>query len=171
MAKDYTKASKLSNVTDKETYCELLEKAIEAKEKRLEEELEEEKASQDSYEIAMLNLEIFNYKKSLKLNKIIAEDFRKDYEVVFLPEYERRLEDCFANFDETYKIMLENIDRIPNTSPAFRLVVEGYAQENPDNADEDKMLLFYETIKGFVGVLKKEKLGQNQSKNGKLRKI
>ncbi len=151
MAKDYTKAAKLQNVIDRETYCELIANAV--KEAKTKITVLQTATGDNKYEVAKLKLELFELERKLKINKTIADDFRNDYEVVFLPTYEKRMEECFKNFDETYKTTLDNIHLMPKDN-LLRILIEGYPKENPDNKDEDKMLMFYERIRGFVNIIK-----------------
>ena len=150
MAKEYSKQQKLDNVERKEKYVELIKNKITAIENRL----EVAHNSYDNNAIADYEIELFEYKERLKINVEIAEDFRAEYRDIFLAQYEKRLEDCAKNFDDCYKLTKENLFKIPKTNPLYVSIV-GYPQENPDNEDEDKMLLFYEAIKPFAEAIKR----------------
>jgi len=158
MSRESTKHEKLQNVVDKETYCDLITNLLTASET----ELEVAKKNSENYRIAKLEKEIFELKKSYKINKQIADDFRNNYEAIFLPQYEARLEECYTNFDEVYKITLDNYkDRIRQDHP-LRISIDAYPKENPNNEDESLMIMFYEQIREFVNALKLEK---DKSKN------
>ena len=148
MAKDYTKKQKLATVEAKEKYCELLENCIKSA------ALVSFKCA--GYESDKLSLEIFRHEQDLRIAKEIAEDFRNNYEMIFLPEYEGRLEDCHKHFDEVYSFMKANIKEVDSMSGLYASIM-GYPTENPNNEDEEKMLLFYEAIKKPVALLQGKK--------------
>jgi hypothetical protein len=93
-------------------------------------------------------------KESLKINTEIANDFRAEYKDIFLPQYEKRLEDCAKNFDKCYELVKKNAYRLEKTNPLYVSII-AYEKENPDNDDEDKMLIFYEKIKPFAEMIRK----------------
>ena len=145
MSKQFTKAEKLATVELKEEYCNLLENVIQDMKNVLE-------GKQDS----KLELELFERKAQLKTCKEIAEDFRKEYEDVFLKEYDARLQECYKNFDEDYKYIKDNLSKLPKEN-LITVAVIGYEQENPNNQSEELMLLFYERIRPLVLIMKERK--------------
>lgn len=146
MSQNYTKAQYLATVETKEHYCTLLKNAI----KQITAELGV------LGDAPLLMLQKFELEAKLKMNTEIAEDSRKHYENTFLPNYEKRLEECYKNFDEYYEFIKANIEQIPKLNSLYVTIV-GYEKENPDNKDEDKMLLFYEAIKPVVVMMKSAK--------------
>ena len=164
MAKSFTKADKLATVESKEKYCVLIENVITNIEKTLEVKKSGTNNIDGQLAISKLEMELFERKSQLKVCKEIAEDFRSEYENVFLPEYERRIESCYKNFDEDYKYIKEHINQIPISNPLYVAVVS-YEKENPDNESEELMLLFFEKIRPAVGIMKEgEKKGSHLKK-------
>lgn len=150
MAKNYTKQQKLETVELKEKYCELLEECIRQYKKQM-----QDISKLSGIEAAEINRKTFLYEQELKVAKEIAEDFRNEYENVFIPEYEKRMEECCLNFDKCYSFVKENMRLIPAGHP-LSIAIMAYPKENPKNKDKDKMLLFYEAIKPVYSLSSKK---------------
>jgi hypothetical protein len=148
-----TKANKLAFVEAQEKYCELIQNVITEIEKSIKAKKNLSTNTVISLEIAKLELELFQQNRNLAINKIIAEDFRYDYENIFLQEYEKRIEVCYKYFDEYFEIAKINVDKIPKTNLLYT-AISTYEQENPNNESEELMLLMFEKISPFVEMIK-----------------
>ena len=147
MAQDHTKEQYLQKVEWQENYCILLENAISEIKTKLE--------TKDCTDPAMLKLREVELTEKLRMQLEDAKDSRHQYEDIFIPQYEKRMEECFTNFDEYYEYIKNNLHRIPQ-STIFEGIINSYPIENPDNKDEGTMLILYEKIKPFVLELRKQ---------------